>query len=225
MPAQSIPPIVLITAGVAGMGALQYGVHWIFKPSKVPSPPPPPLTPPVRPAARVACSAGTGDRRRGADGRAGRPAARTHVRRERVRCARQSRRQQQGQRRAQAAGGAERGREPPACLGSRLLCLSGRVPRRRDVVADPARPVGRAAGVGARAWRPGGQSGRCAAGLRSGALARRRRGGWGQMSLRAAPAILTRRAVICSRQTGPCSSAHTTEWTSGTTTCRTAMPG
>ena len=35
MPAQSIPPIVLITAGVAGMGALQYGVHWIFKPSKV----------------------------------------------------------------------------------------------------------------------------------------------------------------------------------------------
>lgn len=35
MPAQSIPPIVLITAGVAGMGALQYGVHWIFKPNKV----------------------------------------------------------------------------------------------------------------------------------------------------------------------------------------------
>jgi hypothetical protein len=34
MPAQSIPPIVLITAGVAGMGALQYGVHWIFKPNK-----------------------------------------------------------------------------------------------------------------------------------------------------------------------------------------------
>merc|ERR1712205_50778 len=34
MPAQSIPPIVHITAGVAGMGALQYGVHWISKPSK-----------------------------------------------------------------------------------------------------------------------------------------------------------------------------------------------
>ena len=36
MPAQSIPPIVLITGGVAGMGALQLGVHWIFKPNKVP---------------------------------------------------------------------------------------------------------------------------------------------------------------------------------------------
>jgi len=38
MPAQSIPPLVIITLGVAGMGALQYGVHWIFKPTKVASP-------------------------------------------------------------------------------------------------------------------------------------------------------------------------------------------
>ena len=37
MPAQSIPPLVIITLGVAGMGALQYGVHWIFKPTKVAS--------------------------------------------------------------------------------------------------------------------------------------------------------------------------------------------
>jgi len=35
MPAQSIPPIVIITLGVGGMGALQQGVNYIFQPSKV----------------------------------------------------------------------------------------------------------------------------------------------------------------------------------------------
>jgi hypothetical protein len=48
MPAQSIPPLVIITLGVAGMGALQYGVHWIFKPTKVASPPHPRAANPPR---------------------------------------------------------------------------------------------------------------------------------------------------------------------------------
>jgi hypothetical protein len=37
MPAQSLPPFIIITVGVAGMGALQYGVGLIFKPTKVSS--------------------------------------------------------------------------------------------------------------------------------------------------------------------------------------------
>ena len=43
MPAQSLPPFIIITVGVAGMGALQYGVGLIFKPTKVPHDAPPPV--------------------------------------------------------------------------------------------------------------------------------------------------------------------------------------
>ena len=91
MPAQSIPPIVLITAGVAGMGALQYGVHLIFKPTKVPSPHPhlassPPSPPP---------SVGTGDTLLGPDGQADEPIACAPVLHVRAGCSRHSRQQRQ----------------------------------------------------------------------------------------------------------------------------------
>ncbi|KAJ1486971.1 hypothetical protein T484DRAFT_1942523 [Baffinella frigidus] len=34
MPAQSLPPMILITGGIAAAGGLQMGVHWIFKTDK-----------------------------------------------------------------------------------------------------------------------------------------------------------------------------------------------
>eukprot|EP00960_Hanusia_phi_P028711 747574-Hanusia_phi.AAC.1 len=35
MPAQSAPPFILITLGIAGIGFCQAGVNWLFKPKKV----------------------------------------------------------------------------------------------------------------------------------------------------------------------------------------------